>query len=1216
MITPSVSSPPIDSGSALSVSERKLFSTYSQCSDDSDTEPLPNRSRFLCGSTNFSSLKEQLKKRISSNDSERGPIQPSPTSDALADHLADGMVLLSNRFCPLCNANLLKSPIDGSPPFCSRCTGVATDNDSNSVIDSWPPGSTSIGDNLNIIPFDVEEEVENRLKDANIDYTVGRESASKIIGSKMIEGFTLQDISCDKCSMPLMKKENNPDDNDDGSNDAIKTSSHSVECVVCPYILNVKRKELRKDVEVEAKRIEEENKLLENRISLEKSRIDKERKVVFEQMSQIKADAEKSKNDAEEARKELAVAQEKRILAEEETARQTEQMKNTMNQKLAEMMQEEVKVYENKFKHMKMMEEKKNLNDTKVANELKEMRKVKIRMTEIEWNRLEELLGMEETRLREELKIIRDSSKRGEAVQKRRILAIELKGKEEKEFVYAEKAKLEVEVQASVAARNVAMNKLDEAERQLRITEEKAGKSLIALEGSQDNFGAPVESVEMQVNLKMATEYAEHERLASAKFLMLSRAYTEACQKSEKELKELSVIERECAHKIELLDLRLTKSAAEVVNVKLDGEEEDLAASLIKITRKRETESKQYAHFLSVVQSNPENIEDVVEEEINRLQRILISLSDTSHEFIVEPNPDIANEQEEKLFFYNQSIRERDLQWRNMKNDGPGRMKKFMMNGWALNNERCAGIMCNNNPLLQLKEERSCSICRGDGSGESGIYLKVKKYDAKRVLVSREIGERMLSGWKLLDEQCIKCTMPLMLKPLLLGNSKSEGKEEQGAPISACSTNLSSIRVCIECGPNKEDILKKKEDILMAQRRKEVLTIAESEAKVAAAEKAKQEAEKKAERSTVEMEEQARKLIEKAEQQLNLEKRKAVAAEEAMYEAENALHEAELLADSRAIDDRIRVMAEIREEKAYQRSSQARRESKYRVVDRTATMREDKVSSKDYRREGTATMREDKVSSRDSRRFRGEDNVMKERIMLNEEEESHVDSVTVTIPDDFDPNDKNDIESLMNRITGSRNRKTQNNSEPIGMNIGVTADNEQDSLSNASHSGTRSSNGMSPFHVRPVPGMTRSAVASDNSRMNSRGSPVPFVRGGSHDILPQSHRDLNFTNDKRAISRSAHTLTKWRNNSNNNHLSSSKKSSISHSVRPTCDIRNEGNESSNIINSNFDMIMSQIEATKDRLIDAKDQNNVGEQIEMASLLEKLATTAAAIKNIE
>jgi len=186
------------------------------------------------------------------------------------------------------------------------------------------------------------------------------------------------------------------------------------------------------------------------------------------------------------------------------------------------------------------------------------------------------------------------------------------------------------------------------------------------------------------------------------------------------------------------------------------------------------------------------------------------------------------------------------------------------------------------------------------------------------------------------------------------------------------------------------------------------------------------------------------------------------------------------------------------------------------------------------------------------------------------------------------------------------------------MNIGVTEDNEQDSLSNASPSAIRSPKGMSPFHVRPVPGMTRNAVESDNSRMNSRRSQATSVRGGSHEMLPQSHRDLDFTNDKRAISRSAHTLTKRRNDPHSSHLSlsSSKKGSISHSVRSTRDIRNERNERKESNNSNFDMIMSQIEATKNRLIDAKDQNNVGEQIEMASLLEKLATTAAAINNIE
>ena len=50
------------------------------------------------------------------------------------------------------------------------------------------------------------------------------------------------------------------------------------------------------------------------------------------------------------------------------------------------------------------------------------------------------------------------------------ILAIELKMNEEKECVYDEEAKLKVKVQA---AQNIDMNKLDEDERQLRITEKK-----------------------------------------------------------------------------------------------------------------------------------------------------------------------------------------------------------------------------------------------------------------------------------------------------------------------------------------------------------------------------------------------------------------------------------------------------------------------------------------------------------------------------------------------------------------------------------------------------------------------------------------------------------------------------------------------------------------------------------------------------------------------
>ena len=62
-------------------------------------------------------------------------------------------------------------------------------------------------------------------------------------------------------------------------------------------------------------------------------------------------------------------------------------------------------------------------------------------------------------------------------------------------------------------------------------------------------------------------------------------------------MKNLCVIQRECVHKIDFLDSKSAKISAKVINVKLDKEEEYLAPSLIKLTKKIEKESQQYAHF-------------------------------------------------------------------------------------------------------------------------------------------------------------------------------------------------------------------------------------------------------------------------------------------------------------------------------------------------------------------------------------------------------------------------------------------------------------------------------------------------------------------------------------------------------------------------------------------------------------------------------------------
>ena len=56
-----------------------------------------------------------------------------------------------------------------------------------------------------------------------------------------------------------------------------------------------------------------------------------------------------------------------------------------------------------------------------------------------------------------------------------------------------------------------------------------------------------------------------------AQYIMLNSAHTDDSPKSEKEMKNLYVIERESAHKIEYIDSRLANVVAEVVNVKLDA---------------------------------------------------------------------------------------------------------------------------------------------------------------------------------------------------------------------------------------------------------------------------------------------------------------------------------------------------------------------------------------------------------------------------------------------------------------------------------------------------------------------------------------------------------------------------------------------------------------------------------------------------------------------
>ena len=119
-----------------------------------------------------------------------------------------------------------------------------------------------------------------------------------------------------------------------------------------------------------------------------------------------------------------------------------------------------------------------------------------------------------EIRLWEELKIFRDFLKRGEAVQQRCILAIELNVNEYKEFVYAEKRNWKLKYKLVKILTWISLMRTKD---NFEFAEENAGDNLFALEGTINNFNTHIEFVEIQTNLTMITEYAEHERLTWAK---------------------------------------------------------------------------------------------------------------------------------------------------------------------------------------------------------------------------------------------------------------------------------------------------------------------------------------------------------------------------------------------------------------------------------------------------------------------------------------------------------------------------------------------------------------------------------------------------------------------------------------------------------------------------------------------------------------------------
>jgi len=85
-------------------------------------------------------------------------------------------------------------------------------------------------------PIDVEDIQENEYVDG-LEHSIRREIATKVLGAKMLQGWTLKDSICNSCSMPMMEKNGKED------------------CHVCPALEKKKKKMIKKQKKTEAENV-------------------------------------------------------------------------------------------------------------------------------------------------------------------------------------------------------------------------------------------------------------------------------------------------------------------------------------------------------------------------------------------------------------------------------------------------------------------------------------------------------------------------------------------------------------------------------------------------------------------------------------------------------------------------------------------------------------------------------------------------------------------------------------------------------------------------------------------------------------------------------------------------------------------------------------------------------------------------------------------------
>lgn len=413
--------------------------------------------------------------------------------------LLKGMVLQQTT-CKVCSTPLLQSmdmsrgfintPKDpvGGVPYCVSCVAhVATSKDEFNIIkESFPDFLDTEGlvlmqllEGEKINEETQEEEVAEeqqepesvqefekkpswegkRVKDLiemiEMGYDKRRQIATKVLGVKMIQGYSLRETPCEECSMPLMQM---PD-------------SHEVTCVVCPVIKKKAIKKLKAQDE-EKRKEEEANDEIVNMKQLEEEKRKVEDKLRKEAEFERERLEEKFKREAEEERRKMET---QRKLEEERRLLELE-LKKEEDRRIAKRVKKKMEEEEN----IKRKENEKRLTELQIRQEERKRVVEELEKEKEEQEKAERLKAAEERAKQAEAQLMewKEAKSKAEAAAQNALYEKELMAEQSRMAMMSREAldqRAEAEAKAAAAERSLleAERKATAAAQRRRLAEER-----------------------------------------------------------------------------------------------------------------------------------------------------------------------------------------------------------------------------------------------------------------------------------------------------------------------------------------------------------------------------------------------------------------------------------------------------------------------------------------------------------------------------------------------------------------------------------------------------------------------------------------------------------------------------------------------------------------------------------------------------------------------